>query len=70
MIKRSDLSPDQARIGSLQGDRTGPEVVLVLFARLPVPGKAKTRLAAGVGREAAAEFYRACAEHAFREALR
>ncbi|GBF95687.1 hypothetical protein Rsub_08669 [Raphidocelis subcapitata] len=42
---------------------------LVLVARLPVPGKAKTRLAAGVGAESAADFYRQCAEHAFRQAL-
>ncbi|GBF95686.1 hypothetical protein Rsub_08668 [Raphidocelis subcapitata] len=44
-------------------------IALVLFARLPVPGKAKTRLAAGVGAEPAADFYRQCAEHAFRQAL-
>lgn len=43
---------------------------LVLFARLPVPGRAKTRLAAGVGAEGAAGFYKACAEHAFAQALR
>ena len=47
-----------------------PPAALVLFARLPVPGKAKTRLAAGVGGEAAAELYRACAENTFRQALR
>jgi hypothetical protein len=49
---------------------THPPAALVLFARLPVPGQAKTRLATGVGPEAAAEFYRACAEHTFQEALR
>ena len=38
---------------------------VVLFARLPVPGKVKTRLAAGVGAEAAASFYRRVAERAF-----
>jgi hypothetical protein len=48
----------------------GAHAALVLFARLPVPGAAKTRLAAAAGPEAAAEFYRACAEHAFRQALR
>ena len=37
---------------------------VVLFARLPVPGKVKTRLAAGVGAEAAASFYRRVAERA------
>lgn len=43
---------------------------LVLFARLPVPGRAKTRLAAGVGAEEAAAFYTACAEHVVAQALR
>mmetsp|Transcript_7911 Transcript_7911/g.13691 ORF Transcript_7911/g.13691 Transcript_7911/m.13691 type:complete len:223 (-) Transcript_7911:307-975(-) len=40
---------------------------LVVFARLPVPGKVKTRLAAGVGPERACDFYRACSEHIVRE---
>lgn len=35
---------------------------LVIFARLPVPGKVKTRLAAGIGHEGAASFYKAMAE--------
>ena len=43
---------------------------LIVFARLPVPGKVKTRLAAGVGTEAACEFYKACAEHIIQEAGR
>lgn len=50
--------------------RAPGSVALVLFARLPVPGKAKTRLAAAVGAEAAAAVYKACAERAFRAALR
>jgi rSAM/selenodomain-associated transferase 1 len=37
----------------------------VLFARLPVPGKAKTRLAKDVGPDAAADLYRRMAERAF-----
>ena len=37
----------------------------VIFARLPIPGQAKTRLAAGVGAENAAEFYRRMAEGTF-----
>jgi glycosyltransferase A (GT-A) superfamily protein (DUF2064 family) len=37
----------------------------VIFARLPVPGKAKTRLAAGVGDANAAEFYRRMGEGTF-----
>jgi glycosyltransferase A (GT-A) superfamily protein (DUF2064 family) len=50
--------------------RATAKAALVIFARLPVPGRAKTRLAAGVGAEGAAELYRLCAERAFREALR
>lgn len=43
--------------------------VVIVFARLPVEGKAKTRLAKTLGSAAAAtDFYRACAEHAFRQA--
>jgi glycosyltransferase A (GT-A) superfamily protein (DUF2064 family) len=38
------------------------ESAVVAFARLPRPGLVKTRLAAGVGYSAAAEFYRQCAE--------
>jgi glycosyltransferase A (GT-A) superfamily protein (DUF2064 family) len=36
--------------------------VVTVFVKLPLPGFVKTRLAAGVGAERAAEFYRACAE--------
>ena len=43
---------------------------LIVFARLPEIGKVKTRLAAGVGTEAACEFYKACAEHIIQEAGR
>ncbi len=43
---------------------------LLIFARLPVAGKVKTRLAASVGHQAAAAFYKACAEHAFLEGSR
>jgi glycosyltransferase A (GT-A) superfamily protein (DUF2064 family) len=35
---------------------------LIIFARLPVRGKVKTRLAAGIGNEPAASFYKAMAE--------
>ncbi|GMH40829.1 hypothetical protein BSKO_08733 [Bryopsis sp. KO-2023] len=41
---------------------------LVVFARLPVPGKVKTRLAASVGNESACAFYKECAEHVIRSA--
>ena len=42
---------------------------VIIFARLPVPGKVKTRLAAGVGADRACSFYAACAEHIFRQAI-
>lgn len=42
------------------GDPTDSAVVV--FARLPRPGLVKTRLAASVGDEAAALFYKHCAE--------
>lgn len=48
----------------------GPPAAVVVFARYPVPGKTKTRLAASVGAGAAAEFYKACAEHTFAEVHR
>ena len=37
-----------------------------MFARLPVPGRVKSRLAAGVGAAAACSFYAACAAHTLR----
>jgi len=43
---------------------------LVVFVKPPLPGQAKTRLAAGVGPVAAVDFYRACAERAIRAACR
>eukprot|EP00891_Asterochloris_glomerata_P007870 jgi/Astpho2/7870/fgenesh1_pg.00117_%23_62_t len=41
---------------------------LVIFARYPWPGKVKSRLAASIGPQAAAEFYKVCAESIFHEA--
>jgi len=41
---------------------TPTAVVVTVFVKLPRPGFVKTRLAAGVGAEKAAAFYRACAE--------
>jgi len=38
---------------------------LIIFARYPVPGEAKTRLGATLGMKRAAEVYRDFAEHAF-----
>lgn len=43
---------------------------LIMMTRLPRPGRVKTRLAATVGDETAAEFYRLCAEGLFRESQR
>jgi len=43
---------------------------LVIFAREPVAGRVKTRLAAGVGAEAAAEIYATLLDHTLREAGR
>jgi len=42
---------------------------LVIFAREPVPGTVKTRLAAGVGAEAAAEIYRLLLDHTVETSL-
>ena len=36
---------------------------IIVFGRLPRPGRVKTRLAASIGPEAACAFYKACAEH-------
>jgi len=41
----------------------GPTEVLVVFAKAPVPGRVKTRLAAAVGDAAACAWYRRCVEH-------
>lgn len=43
---------------------------LIVFLRLPVPGRVKTRLAAGIGPEAASDFYKRCAERIVAEAAR
>ena len=43
---------------------------LIMMTRLPRPGRVKTRLAATLGEEVAAEFYRLCAERVFRESER
>ncbi|KAK3242929.1 hypothetical protein CYMTET_47400 [Cymbomonas tetramitiformis] len=43
---------------------------LIIFARLPVPGKVKTRLAAGVGPELACTFYKCCSEYIMSETTR
>jgi rSAM/selenodomain-associated transferase 1 len=45
----------------------GPPPALVVFCKLPVPGRVKTRLAASVGDEEAAAIYRAMAEACLEE---
>jgi hypothetical protein len=45
-------------------------VAVLIFLRLPVEGKVKTRLAAGAGDAAACSIYKACAEHIVCEAHR
>ncbi len=40
---------------------------IIIFGRYPHPGKVKTRLASSIGDDTAAEFYRLCAEHTFRQ---
>lgn len=49
-------------IGAVVMVRAVADSAVVACARLPRPGLVKTRLAAGVGADAAAEFYRRCAE--------
>ncbi|MBD3246232.1 MAG: DUF2064 domain-containing protein [Candidatus Omnitrophica bacterium] len=49
------------RYQSLQ--RRSPDRAVIVFARRPVPGKVKTRLAAGIGVRSAAEIYRRIAEY-------
>jgi hypothetical protein len=46
------------------------DAAIVIFARHPTPGKVKTRLAKDTGGEAAAQFYKTCAEHVISRALR
>ena len=46
------------------------DVSLIAFARLPVAGKVKTRLAAGSSDQVACEFYGACLLHCLQAALK
>lgn len=46
------------------------EFAIIVFARHPTPGRVKTRLAVGVGSEAAATFYKHCAELVIQECLK
>ncbi|KAG1657030.1 hypothetical protein FOA52_004117 [Chlamydomonas sp. UWO 241] len=46
-----------------------PTTRIIVFARLPVPGRVKTRLAASVGPGDACALYEACARHTLASAL-
>ncbi len=59
-------SPEQPAV-SLHPAAATPAIIV--FARLPEPGKVKTRLARATGDLLAAGVYRACAEHAFSQTL-
>jgi rSAM/selenodomain-associated transferase 1 len=48
----------------------GNDNAIIVFARLPVKGKVKTRLAKDLGIDFAASFYKVCAEHTFNEILK
>lgn len=47
----------------------GTNEILVVFAKAPVPGRVKTRLAASIGDAAACSWYRRCAEHVVRSVM-
>lgn len=56
-------------MNSRAGTREKPEAVLIVFARAPVAGKAKTRIAAAIGAEAAARLHARLVERALTTAL-
>lgn len=41
------------------------KAAVIIFAKLPEPGKVKTRLATGIGNNAALQFYKKCSGHIF-----
>jgi rSAM/selenodomain-associated transferase 2/rSAM/selenodomain-associated transferase 1 len=61
------VSPERLA-GAYEGAKVDSATTSVaLFARYPRPGEVKTRLGRYLGAEPAVEFYRMCAERAFRE---
>lgn len=46
------------------------DTAIIVFTRFPVEGKVKTRLAKNMGNKFAVSFFRACAEHTFKELLK
>ncbi|CAI5484102.1 unnamed protein product [Closterium sp. Yama58-4] len=58
------LSTSEANAASIQAtEPLGAQQAVMIFVKRPAPGRVKTRLAAGVGADAACAFYRACCEH-------
>lgn len=62
--------PPEELAAKYDGWHKHPEMSLIIFARFPLPGKVKTRLAGDIGDGPASEFYKLCAEHVFRESDR
>jgi len=62
-------SPDKLA-ARYAGVKTPATAAVVVMARLPEPGKVKTRLARSIGEEAATEVYRLCAEGVFEQVRR
>ena len=62
--------PSHTRVPLGMPSLAPPSAVIIVFVKPPLPGKAKTRLSAGVGAEAAVAFYRECAERTIRAACR
>jgi rSAM/selenodomain-associated transferase 1 len=46
------------------------DIAIIVFTRFPVEGKVKTRLAKNTGNKFAVSFFRACAEHTFKELIK
>ena len=57
------LGADPARLATSYGAPPAPRRVLQVFAKAPVPGEVKTRLARALGGDAAAAAYRELVEH-------
>jgi rSAM/selenodomain-associated transferase 1 len=58
------LGADPSSLARRYGRRRAPPRVLQVFAKAPVPGTVKTRLASALGERAATDAYIALAEHA------
>lgn len=68
MSLRNVISENNTAMRTDDDDYCHPGLpLLVIFSRHPTPGKVKTRLAAGVGNEAAATFYKECARYVVKQ---